>query len=64
MNTFEAIESRRAIKHYDPNHKFTDAEEKKLMDAALLSPNAFNIQQWRFVVVRDTEVRKQIRAVA
>ena len=64
METFEAIESRRAIKHYDPTHKLTPAEEKKLLGAALLSPTAFNIQQWRFVVVRDMELRKQIRAVA
>ncbi len=64
MNTFEAIESRRAVKHYDPTHKLTSEEEKKLLGAALLSPTAFNIQQWRFVVVRDMELRKQIRAVA
>lgn len=64
MNTFEAIESRRAVKHYDPTHKLTPDEEKKLLGAALLSPTAFNIQQWRFVVVRDMEIRKQIRAVA
>lgn len=64
MNTFEAIESRRAIKHYDPIHQFTPEEEKQLLEAALLSPTAFNIQQWRFVVVKDMEVRKQIRQVA
>jgi nitroreductase len=64
METFEAIESRRAVKHYDPTHKITPEEEKKLLGAALLSPTAFNIQQWRFVVVRDPEIRKQIRAVA
>ena len=64
MNTFEAIESRRAVKHYDPAHKLTSEEEKKLLGAAILSPTAFNVQQWRFVVVRDMELRKQIRAVA
>ncbi|MFZ4387109.1 MAG: nitroreductase family protein [Chthoniobacterales bacterium] len=64
METFEAIESRRAVKHYDPTHKITPEEEKKLLGVALLSPTAFNIQQWRFVVVRDPEIRKQIRTVA
>ena len=60
METFEAIESSRAVKQYDPNHRFTPEEEKKLLGAALLSPTAFNIQQWRFVVLRDMEIRKQI----
>jgi nitroreductase len=64
MNTIEAIESRRAIKHYDPAHKLTAAEERQLLELALLSPTAFNIQNWRFVVVRDPEVRRQIRAAA
>ena len=64
MNTIEAIKARRAIKHYDPNHRMTSDEERELLELVLLSPTAFNIQNWRFVVVRDMEIRKQIRAVA
>lgn len=64
METLEAIKARRAIKHYDPNHRMTPAEERELLEAAVLSPTAFNIQNWRFVIVRDPEIRKQIRAVA
>lgn len=64
MDTFEAIQSRRAVKHYDPNHRMTDAEEEKLLSLAALSPTAFNIQNWRFVVVKDQELRKKIREVA
>ena len=64
MDTFAAIEARRAVKHYDPDHVMTDAEIDKLMGAALLAPTAFNIQNWRFVLVRDPELRKQIRAVS
>lgn len=64
MNTLDAINARRAIKHYDPAHVMTDAEIRQLMEAALQAPTAFNIQHWRFVTVIDPEVRKQIRAVA
>ena len=64
MNTIEAIESRRAIKHYDPAHRMSPEEERRLLELAMLSPTAFNIQHWRFVIVRDMEVRKKIRAVA
>jgi len=64
MDIFEAINGRRAIKHYDPNHKMSAHEERQLLDSAMLSPTAFNIQNWRFVMVRDMEIRKQIRAVA
>lgn len=63
MNTLEAIASRRAIKHYDPTHRMTEAEIHQLLEAAMLSPTAFNIQNWRFVAVLDPEIRQQIRTV-
>ena len=62
MNTLEAISSRRAIKHFDPDHRMDDKEVEQLIGTAMLSPTSFNIQHWRFVVVRDPELRKQIRA--
>ena len=64
MDTREAIETRRAIKHYDPDHEMTDAEIEQLMSLAILSPTAFNIQNWRFVLLRDPKLRKQVRAAA
>jgi nitroreductase len=64
MNTFEAIYQRRAVKHYDPRHEMTDVEIQRLFEAAIQSPTSFNIQNWRFVLVRDRELRQQIRAAA
>ena len=64
METLEAIRTRRAVKQFDPNHKMTDGEIEQLMSLALLAPTAFNIQNWRFVLVRDPELRKQVRAAA
>ncbi|MCK5522294.1 MAG: nitroreductase family protein [Thiomargarita sp.] len=64
METFTAIETRRAIKHYDPEHRMTKDEINKLMSLAMLSPTAFNIQNWRFVLAQEPELRKKIRATA
>lgn len=64
MNTFDAIESRRAVKHFDPAHTMPDEEMERILSLALLSPTAFNIQNWRFVVVKDRELRAEIRAKA
>ena len=64
MDTFEAIYQRRAVKHYDPTHEFTDAEVTKLLEATLQSPTSYNIQHWRFVVVRDKALREQLREAA
>ncbi|MEO0652839.1 MAG: nitroreductase family protein [Planctomycetota bacterium] len=61
MDLFEAIQTRRAVKHYDPNHQLTEEELTRLIEAAMQAPTSFNIQHWRFVVVKDPELRKQIR---
>ena len=64
MDTFEAIEQRRSVKRYDPDHVMTPAEVEKLLSLAMLSPTAFNIQHWRFLVVEDKALRQQIREVS
>ncbi|MFN3749831.1 MAG: nitroreductase family protein [Thiobacillus sp.] len=64
MNVKTAIETRRAIKQFDASHRMDDAEIEALMSLVLLSPTAFNIQHWRFVLVRDAQLREAIRAVS
>lgn len=64
MNVIQAIQERRSVKAYDPQHKITEAEIKQLLSLAILSPTAFNIQNWRFVVVTDPALRKEIRKVS
>ena len=64
MNVKTAIQTRRSIKAYDPTHKMTQAEIDELMSLAMLSPTAFNIQHWRFVLVQDPALRKEIQAVS
>lgn len=64
LSVFEAIEQRRAIKHYDPSHRMTAEEVRQLLELAMKAPTAFNIQHWRFVVVNDPELRQRIRAAA
>jgi len=64
MQVSEAVRARRAIKWYDPDHGMPEETFRTLMEHAILTPTAFNIQNWRFVRVTDPEQRKAIRAVA
>lgn len=64
MNTIDAIRARRAVKSYDSTCRISGEEVKELLSLALLSPTAFNIQHWRFVVVDEPVLRQQIRQVA
>jgi nitroreductase len=62
MDTLKAIYARRAVKHFDAEHRMTEEEITTLMEAAIQAPTSFNIQHWRFVLVRDPELRREIRA--
>ena len=64
MNIITAIETRRSVKTYDPNHRMSESEIERLLGLALLAPSAFNIQNWRFVLVRDPALRQDIRKAA
>jgi nitroreductase len=41
-----------------------EADVDRLMELARLAPSSFNMQNYRFVLVRDPELRRQIRDVA
>lgn len=64
MNTLESIEQRRSVKHYDPNHEMGDETLTKILEAATQAPTSYNIQNWRFVAVRDSETKRKLRAAA
>ena len=61
MEVIEAIYQRRSIKQFDPQHQMPAEEEQKLMQAMIQAPTSFNIQHWRFVVLRDPALRSRIR---
>ncbi|MFP4314194.1 MAG: nitroreductase family protein [Alphaproteobacteria bacterium] len=64
MDTIKAIRARRSIKHYDPEFIIPPEDEKELLDLARQSPTSFNMQNWRFVNVKDKDLRMKIRKAA
>ena len=62
MDVFTAIAERRSVKKFDPEHVMTADEIGRLMEAVILSPTSFNMQNWRFVLVTDPEVKREVRA--
>ncbi|MFX1299153.1 MAG: nitroreductase family protein [Promethearchaeota archaeon] len=59
MNIKEAIQKRRSIRKYK-EQAITDEQLQILMKAAQLAPSASNMQPYKFIIVRDKEVKKQI----
>lgn len=61
MDVIDAIHARRAVKHFDPDHRLSAAEERRLLETTIQAPSSFNIQHWRFVILRDPALRARIR---
>ncbi len=64
MDTIDAIKQRRSVKIYNAGHEMPQDDLDQLLSLVKLSPTAFNQQNYRFVLVRDPELRKQIREAA
>ena len=64
MDVLDAIQARRSINHFDPDHAMPRAVQDELLRLARLAPSSFNLQHCRYVVVRDRELRQALRAVS
>jgi nitroreductase len=62
MDLFEALHTTRAIRRFT-DEPVTDDEILTCIRAAVQAPNGGNIQPWQFLVVTDSEVKRQIGAV-
>src|ERR1700735_245998 len=58
-----AITERRASPSFDGS-PISDADLKGFLQAGLQAPSGYNLQPWRFVVVRSPEQKKKLRAAS
>lgn len=59
MDLFEAIRKRQSIRRYKPD-AVSDEDINTVLEAARLAPSWHNYQCWRFVVVRDPEIKAKL----
>jgi nitroreductase len=59
MDVFEAIKNRRSIRHYKPD-SVDDKTVQAVMEAAHWAPSWGNNQCWRFIVVRDPDIKSKV----
>ena len=59
MDLYEAIKSRCSVRSY-LNKPVEQEKLDRILDAARRAPSGSNRQPWKFVVVRDAEMRKKL----
>lgn len=63
MDLYEAIRTRKSVRSYEDRPVPEDSLER-VLEAARMAPSAKNLQEWRFVLARDPEVRRRLAAAA
>jgi nitroreductase len=64
MNPDELLDSlkfRYATKQFDAARKIAEAEWTALEQSLVLTPSSFGLQPWKFIVVKDAELRTRLR---
>ena len=59
MNVIEAIKSRISIRKYK-SEPIPDEDLIKILEAAQLAPSAGNRQPWKFIIVKDEEIKMRL----
>ena len=56
----ETLKARRSIRNFDPNYEITKEQMDTIIECALNSPSALNLQEHDIIVLRNKEIIKKI----
>lgn len=60
----DTLASRYATKQFDATKKISDADWNTLSESLRLAPSSYGLQPWKFIVVKNPAIRKELRAVS
>ena len=56
----EAFNYRHACKEFNPDKKISDQDFTFILEAGRLSPSSFGFEPWKFLVVQNPYLRKNL----
>ncbi len=59
MDLYETIRKRKSVRSF-LDRPVEDEKIQRILEAAQLAPSARNLQEWRFIVVRDPGLRRRL----
>ena len=60
----KAMNDRYACKVFDQNRKIPKEDLEYILECGRLSPSSFGIEQWKFIVIRNQEIKDKIQKVS
>lgn len=59
----QVMKSRKSVRVYDTAYKIDKKELEEIIEIATSAPSSSNLQSWRFIVIQDQEIKKELRAI-
>lgn len=60
----QLIHERKSVRKYKENVVIPHEEIQTLLQKAITAPSSSNMQPWRFIVIEDQQVKKELRVIA
>ncbi|MBW7476544.1 nitroreductase family protein [Paenibacillus oenotherae] len=64
LSTEEVIRARHSVRQYKRNVTIPDQTLNEILELAAAAPSSWNLQQWRFLVIREQEQKDRVKAIA
>lgn len=64
MNFQEITQKRRAINFFDTDRDVSEANLRKIVELASITPSSFNLQPWSLMVLKRSEEKEKLKALA
>ncbi|MDR3519862.1 MAG: NAD(P)H-dependent oxidoreductase [Candidatus Pacebacteria bacterium] len=60
----EALNKRYAVKTFDKSKKVSEEDLKTILESGRLAPSSLGLEPWKFIVVKNEELRAKMRAAS
>ncbi|MED1202468.1 nitroreductase family protein [Heyndrickxia acidicola] len=61
---FLVAKERRSVRSYDPTFQMPDEDILEILETAIQAPSSSNLQPWRFLVIKDQELKQELLPIA
>lgn len=58
------MHERKSVRKYDSQYKIPQSQLEELIAEATSAPSSSNLQPWRFLVIQDDQIKKELRKIS
>lgn len=63
-SVYNVMKARKSVRVFNPDFTIPKEEIEEILELASIAPSSSNLQSWRFLVIQDASVKKELKAIA